>query len=245
MRRLIGIMAPFAPHITEEIYRNLRCAHDPESVHMLDWQACDDALVKPRARTRDGARPLVSMTRCRTPGRRERGNCRWPVGEVVIVTAKPEVKDAVARLQCDLHGPGQCPEGDGRDGPLGADRLARGAGDEGARERVWQKLVYGQGPHRSSGRERYPGSSRCRADLHAGKRRREVRDRCRSRDLYRETPGRCLLGPDGGRDRVRGRGPHAQISKRKAMPARSSAGSRRCAGSSISRSRTLSRSMWR
>jgi len=97
MRRLVGLMAPFAPHITEEIYRNLRCANDPASVHMLDWQACDNALVNHElehamelARSFDDA-----VQNARQAGKRK---LRWPVGEVVIVTAKPEVKDAVARL---------------------------------------------------------------------------------------------------------------------------------------------------
>ena len=97
MRRLIGIMAPFAPHITEEIYRNLRCANDPASVHMLDWQACDDALVN---RELEHAMELArsfddAVQNARQAGKRK---LRWPVDEVVIVTAKPEVKDAVARL---------------------------------------------------------------------------------------------------------------------------------------------------
>ena len=45
MRRLIGLMAPFCPHITEEIYGNIRCRNDPASVHMLDWEACNDTLT--------------------------------------------------------------------------------------------------------------------------------------------------------------------------------------------------------
>ena len=97
MRRLVSLMAPFAPHITEEIYANLRCTNDPASVHMLDWQACDDALVNRElehamglARSFDDA-----VQNARQAGKRK---LRWPVDEVVIVTAKPEVKDAVARL---------------------------------------------------------------------------------------------------------------------------------------------------
>jgi len=97
MRRLIGLMAPFCPHITEEIYGNLRCKNDPESVHMLDWQVCDDALVNAElehamelARSFDDA-----VQNARQAGKRK---LRWPVDQVVIVTDKPEVRDAVARL---------------------------------------------------------------------------------------------------------------------------------------------------
>ncbi|MFA6362303.1 isoleucine--tRNA ligase [Methanoregula sp.] len=97
MRRLIALMAPFCPHITEEIYGNLRCKNDPASVHMLDWEACDNSLVNAElehamelARSFDDA-----VQNARQAGKRK---LRWPVDEVVIVTAKEEVKDAVARL---------------------------------------------------------------------------------------------------------------------------------------------------
>ena len=45
LRRLVCLLAPFTPHLTEEIYGNLRCEGDPASVHMLDWPAADSALI--------------------------------------------------------------------------------------------------------------------------------------------------------------------------------------------------------
>ena len=97
MRRLIGLMAPFCPHITEEIYGNIRCRNDPASVHMLDWQACDDALTNAEL---EHAMELVrsfddAVQNARQAGKRK---LRWPVEEVVIVTAKEDVKGAVVRL---------------------------------------------------------------------------------------------------------------------------------------------------
>jgi isoleucyl-tRNA synthetase len=97
MRRLVGLMAPFCPHITEEIYGNIRCRNDPPSVHMLDWQACDDVLVNAEL---EHAMELVrsfddAVQNARQAGKRK---LRWPVEEVVIVTEKPGVKDAIARL---------------------------------------------------------------------------------------------------------------------------------------------------
>ena len=98
IRRLIGLMAPFCPHITEEIYSNIRCGNDPASVHMLDWEGCDDRLVNAEL---EHAMELVrsfddAVQNARQAGKRK---LRWPVEEVVIVTDKPEVKDAVIRLQ--------------------------------------------------------------------------------------------------------------------------------------------------
>ena len=45
MRRLTGLLAPFCPHLTEQIYQNLRCRNDPVSIHLLDWNAGDPELV--------------------------------------------------------------------------------------------------------------------------------------------------------------------------------------------------------
>ena len=45
MRRLTGLLAPFCPHLTEQIYQNLRSRNDPVSIHLLDWNAGDPEIV--------------------------------------------------------------------------------------------------------------------------------------------------------------------------------------------------------
>jgi len=97
MRRLIGLLAPFCPHITEEIYRNLRCAADPASVHLLDWNAGDAALIDAKL---EHAMELVrsfddAVQNARQAGKRK---LRWPVAEVVVVTNTDAVRAAVTRL---------------------------------------------------------------------------------------------------------------------------------------------------
>jgi isoleucyl-tRNA synthetase len=97
MRRLMGLLAPFTPHLAEEIYRNLRCAHDPESVHMLDWFAGDATLVNADL---EAAMETVrsfddAVANARQAGRRK---LRWPVAEVVVVTGSEAVKNAIERL---------------------------------------------------------------------------------------------------------------------------------------------------
>ena len=97
MRRLTGLLAPFCPHITEEIYRNLRCKNDPESIHLLDWQAGDAVLVDA---TLEGAVAIVrsfdeASANARQAGKRK---LRWPVAEVVVVTNSDAVKNALGRL---------------------------------------------------------------------------------------------------------------------------------------------------
>ncbi|NLA99964.1 MAG: isoleucine--tRNA ligase, partial [Methanomicrobiales archaeon] len=97
MRRLIALLSPFTPHIAEEIYRNLRLAGDPESVHMLDWPEADDLL---NAGDLESAMEVVrsfddAIATARQNGRRK---LRWPVSETVVVTGSDEVKKALEGL---------------------------------------------------------------------------------------------------------------------------------------------------
>lgn len=97
LRRLVALLAPFTPHLAEEIYGNLRCAGDPESVHMLDWPAADGALVDTALEAAMGVAQAFddAVATARQDGKRK---LRWPVGEVVVVTGAPAVRDALARL---------------------------------------------------------------------------------------------------------------------------------------------------
>jgi isoleucyl-tRNA synthetase len=97
MRRLTGLLAPFCPHLTEEIYRNLRCANDPASVHLLDWNAGDAAHIDA---VLEGAVAIVrsfdeASQNARQSGKRK---LRWPIAEVVVVTSSDAVKNAISRL---------------------------------------------------------------------------------------------------------------------------------------------------
>ncbi len=97
MRRLVGLLAPFCPHLTEEIYGNLRCKNDPASIHLMDWNAGESSLVD---RELEHAVELVrsfdeAQANARQSGKRK---LRWPVSEVVVVTGAQPVKDAIERL---------------------------------------------------------------------------------------------------------------------------------------------------
>ena len=94
LRRLFCLCAPFAPHLAEACFRNLRLEADPVSVHMLSWPEGDADLVDPaleRAthliRTFDDA-----VQNARQAGRRK---LRWPVSQVVVVTDDDEVEAAI------------------------------------------------------------------------------------------------------------------------------------------------------
>jgi isoleucyl-tRNA synthetase len=97
MRRLTGLLAPFCPHLTEEIYQNLRCGNDPASIHLLDWNAGDPALVD---RALEHGVDIVrsfddACANARQAGKRK---LRWPVSEVVVVTNSEPVKNAIDQL---------------------------------------------------------------------------------------------------------------------------------------------------
>jgi len=94
LRRLITIFAPFAPHITESMYQNLKCPGDPESVHMLDWFSGNESLRDPEL---EEEMTIVqgfddSAANARQNGKRKG---RWPVGEIVVSTDSPAVENAI------------------------------------------------------------------------------------------------------------------------------------------------------
>ncbi|MCG7854252.1 MAG: class I tRNA ligase family protein, partial [Methanoregulaceae archaeon] len=97
LRRLCGLLAPFTPHITEQMYRNLRLPGDPESIHMTCWFSGDMQLIDERleeematVRSFDEAQANARQT-----GRRK---LRWPVVECVVVTADDAVASAIENL---------------------------------------------------------------------------------------------------------------------------------------------------
>ncbi|MDV2481366.1 isoleucine--tRNA ligase [Methanoculleus sp. Wushi-C6] len=97
MRRLTALLAPFVPHIAEEIYGNLRLAKDPESIHMIDWPEADASLIDPELEARmEVVRAFDdAVATARQNGKRK---LRWPVGEVVVAAESEDVKAALEGL---------------------------------------------------------------------------------------------------------------------------------------------------
>ncbi|MBQ6218384.1 MAG: isoleucine--tRNA ligase [Methanosphaera sp.] len=100
LKDLIRVLAPIAPHITEEIYQNLVRGVEkdaPESVHMLDWEYNAEeidaqleenmthirAILEASAHARDVARYKL----------------RWPVQNITVVTEEDKVKTAIESLE--------------------------------------------------------------------------------------------------------------------------------------------------
>ncbi|MCC7549949.1 MAG: isoleucine--tRNA ligase [Methanobacterium sp.] len=99
LKNMITILAPIAPHITEEIYQNLvRGVEEnaPESVHMLDWPLDTEPIDENLEKNMDIVREIIEA--CAHARDVARYKLRWPVREIVIVTEDKEVVDATKAL---------------------------------------------------------------------------------------------------------------------------------------------------
>jgi len=97
LRRLVQLLAPFAPYLAEAIYTNLRTPADPESVHMLDWFSGEGEVTEPDL---ESAMEVIrdfddAVANARQEGRRK---LRWPVAEVVVATDDDGIASAIGRL---------------------------------------------------------------------------------------------------------------------------------------------------
>jgi isoleucyl-tRNA synthetase len=97
MRRLVQLLSPYSPHLAEEIYRNLRLPAEPESVHLLDWPRADPSFSDPDLETAMAAVRSFddAVANARQAARRK---LRWPVAEVVVEAASPDVAGALRTL---------------------------------------------------------------------------------------------------------------------------------------------------
>ena len=95
---LVKALAPFAPFITETIYRNLRASDMPESVHLCDYPDVieadlDEKLEQQMARTRTAVglgRYLRSQANART---------RYPLRTAILVSMQEDVRADLRALQ--------------------------------------------------------------------------------------------------------------------------------------------------
>ena len=97
LRTLCQLLAPFAPHIAEEMYGNLRLNGDLPSVHMLPWSAGEERLMDPGLERRmDIIRSFdEAVANARQNGKRK---LRWPVGTVTVAAANQDVGDAFSAM---------------------------------------------------------------------------------------------------------------------------------------------------
>ena len=100
LKDLLRVLAPIAPHVTEEMYQNIVRGVEkdaPESVHMLDWTynetEIDTQLEENMNHIRD---MLEAAAHARDVARFK---LRWPVQNITVVTENDEVTNAIESLE--------------------------------------------------------------------------------------------------------------------------------------------------
>ncbi len=100
LEMLITMMAPIAPHISEEMYHNLIKEVNPqskESVHMLDWNYSEELIDEKLESQMDVVRDIIEAgARGRDVARYK---LRWPVSEIIVVSEDQNVLKAAKSLQ--------------------------------------------------------------------------------------------------------------------------------------------------
>ena len=97
------LMAPFAPFLGEEIYRNLTAGSDaPESVHLADWPTVDETLVDGKLDADMGV--LLKVVELGRSARSESGlKVRQPLAELLVHVPGPAEEAALTRFMDEVR----------------------------------------------------------------------------------------------------------------------------------------------
>ena len=97
--KLITVLCPIAPHVSEEIYENLVKGVNPDaskSIHMLDWQYDEDAIDSELESQIDVIREVIEASiKARDMAQYK---LRWPVSDITVVSQDENVLNAVQKL---------------------------------------------------------------------------------------------------------------------------------------------------
>ncbi|MBC7114332.1 MAG: isoleucine--tRNA ligase [Archaeoglobi archaeon] len=84
LRKLVLMLAPFAPHLTESIFQNIRRRDDPPSVHMCEWPGehrfIDEELEKNMELVREIVEEVSNLRQ------KIKRKLRWPVKRIIVVS---------------------------------------------------------------------------------------------------------------------------------------------------------------
>ena len=112
MHVLVRLLAPFAPHLSEIIYRDLVKSTDPsspESVHMLPWPSIDESAINKELE--EGMRIVRAFVEAGAAARQQfKLKLRWPVKKVAIKVSSEENLKAIKGLDGLLRSQLNCKE---------------------------------------------------------------------------------------------------------------------------------------
>ena len=99
LTKLILVLCPIAPHVSEEIYDNLVKGVNPdapESIHMNDWGYDEDAIDEELESKMDVVREVIDASiRARDIAQYK---LRWPVSDITVVSQDEDVLKAIEEL---------------------------------------------------------------------------------------------------------------------------------------------------
>jgi isoleucyl-tRNA synthetase len=97
--KLITVLCPIAPHVSEEIYENLVKGVNPEapeSIHMLDWEYDGEQIDEALEEKMDVVRQVIDASiRARDMAQYK---LRWPVSDITVVSEDEDVLKAIDEL---------------------------------------------------------------------------------------------------------------------------------------------------
>ncbi|WP_227353077.1 isoleucine--tRNA ligase [Haladaptatus salinisoli] len=94
LRRVVALLAPFAPFVSEEIYQNLTGDAGADSVHMLDWPETDEFWRDDELEADVSVLRAVEESGANARQQAER-KLRWPVSRIVVDANDDRVVRAV------------------------------------------------------------------------------------------------------------------------------------------------------
>jgi isoleucyl-tRNA synthetase len=94
LKRLVTLLAPFAPFVSEDIYQNLTGEYGEESVHMLDWPEVDEFWQDEQLEEDVAVLRAVEEAGANARQQAER-KLRWPVSRIVVDARDESVVHAV------------------------------------------------------------------------------------------------------------------------------------------------------
>ena len=100
LKNLIILMAPIAPHVTEEIYQNLVIGVEKdvaESLHMLDWILNEKLIDNELEESMVILREIIEA--CARARDIARYKLRWPVRKIVIISEDNKILEAARNLK--------------------------------------------------------------------------------------------------------------------------------------------------
>ncbi len=99
---VVKLMAPFAPFISEEIYRNLTDGKEAESVHIAAWPVVDPTMVDTKM-DRD-MEVLLKVIELGRSARAESGHkIRQPLAELLVYLPGKAEEDALLRFMAEVR----------------------------------------------------------------------------------------------------------------------------------------------